>query len=180
MNRLVKVGEPVTRRTGLRALSAALAAGFGPLLSACQGPSDVAEGMVAFKWDRDTCSRCSMAIGDRRFAVQLRGGPQNQVFKFDDIGCATTWCSEKIAQHPWVRDAATRIWVAEFASGGKRWLDARQAHFVAGTTMSPMGYNYAAQATPAPDALPFEAMAERTAATWPANCRPGQPARSVS
>jgi hypothetical protein len=74
--------------------------------------------MLPIKWDRDTCVRCGMAIGDRRFAVRLRGGPKNEAFKFDDIGCATTWCSEKVGQHPWMNDPATRWWVADFS--GKR------------------------------------------------------------
>ena len=55
------------------------------MLSAC-GKSGWPEGMAEIKWDRDTCTRCRMAISDRRFAAQVRGGPKDQVFKFDDIG----------------------------------------------------------------------------------------------
>ena len=49
------------------------------------------DSMVEIKWDRDTCVRCSMVISDRRFAAQLRGGPENTAFKFDDPGCLAFW-----------------------------------------------------------------------------------------
>jgi ABC-2 type transport system permease protein len=81
------------------------------LLGAC-GPRDEgdwAPGMARIVWDRDTCARCGMAIGDRRFAAQLRGGPQDEVVKFDDIGCATSWCVEKVAGRPWINDPATAV-----------------------------------------------------------------------
>jgi len=142
------------------------------LLGAC-GPRDEgdwAPGMARIVWDRDTCARCGMAIGDRRFAAQLRGGPQDEVVKFDDIGCATSWCVEKVAGRPWINDPATRLWVAEFEGKGRRWLPAREAHYVVGPN-SPMGYNQAAHAQPRDGSQPFEAMAEQTAAAWPAHCR---------
>ena len=146
------------------------------LLAACGQDEGFADGMLPIKWDRDACARCGMAISDRRFAVQLRGGARNLAFKFDDIGCATTWCSEKVGQHPWINDPATRWWVADFsasgAAAGTRWLPARTAHYASGPR-SPMGYNLAAYAQPQAGSLAFEAMAEKTAATWPANCRPG-------
>lgn len=163
-----------------RLLGLALTPLASALLAACGEDEGFAEGMLPIKWDRDTCARCAMAISDRRFAVQVRGGPKNLVFNFDDIGCATTWCSEKVGQHPWINDPATRFWVAEFGSTGAgkgpRWLPARQAHYVSGPN-SPMGYNLAAHAQPQARSLVFEAMAEQTAAAWPANCRPGTPSR---
>jgi copper chaperone NosL len=142
------------------------------LLAACGDKEVFAEGMLPIKWDRDTCTQCSMAISDRRFAVQLRGGPGDQAYKFDDIGCAATWCADKHAQHPWASTAATRWWVAEFGSTPLRWLDARRAFYIGGKT-SPMGYNFGAVAQPQAGSLAFEDMAEKTAAAWPANCRPG-------
>ncbi len=149
------------------------------LLAACGEDEGFAEGMLPIKWDRDTCARCGMAISDRRFAVQVRGGAKKQAFKFDDIGCATTWCSEKVGQHSWINDPATRFWVAEFVSAGAggagkglRWLPARDAHYLSGPR-SPMGYNLAAYAQAQAGSLSFETMAEQTAATWPANCRSG-------
>ena len=156
---------PLTPLTPLTPIAAALLAG-------CGADEGFADGMLPIKWDRDTCARCGMAIGDRRFAAQLRGGPGNQAVKFDDIGCATTWCSEKAGAMPWLNEPATRWWVADFNGGGKRWLPARAAHYARGPR-SPMGYDLAAHAQAVPDSLSFEAMAEKTAATWPANCRPG-------
>jgi len=96
-----------------------------------------ATGPVELKWDRDTCVRCSMAISDRQYAVQVRGGPKKQVFKFDDIGCAVHWLKDQ----PWGNDTAMEIWVADYRSG--KWLDARAAYYVTGKR-TPMGYGYGA------------------------------------
>lgn len=68
-------------------------------------------------------------------------------------------------------EPATRIWVADFSSAGKQWLAAASAHYVNGKA-SPMGYNYAAYAEPQGGSLSFDAMGQKTAATWPANCYP--------
>lgn len=113
--------------------------------------STLPEGLVEIKWDRDTCKRCSMAISDRRFASQVKGGPKQENFKFDDIGCAIVWLSEQ----PWAAEAATRIWVQDYAEQG--WIDARGAFYVHGKT-SPMAYNYAAMRQEQPGALRFEAV----------------------
>lgn len=152
------------------------------LLGACS-PADEghwAEGMAPIKWDRDTCARCAMVISDRRFAAQLRGGPSSTVVKFDDIGCAATWCTERIKQHPWIGAAGTRLWVAEFGGSGQRWLDAHRAHYANVGARSPMGYDFAAHAQPQPGSLPFEAMARQVAAAWPADCKPGEAQRIPS
>ena len=142
------------------------------LLVACGEDKDLPNGMAVIKWDRDVCTRCKMVISDRRFASQIRGGPKDTVFKFDDIGCAATWLAEKGKEFPWMADAGTRVWVSEFVSAGKNWLDATAAHYVFGKT-SPMGYNYAAYAEKQTDGLSFSAMGQKTSATWPANCLPG-------
>ncbi|MDD5240558.1 MAG: protein NosL [Sulfuricella sp.] len=105
------------------------------LLTACSRAPET--GPVEIKWDRDICTRCSMAISDRHYAVEVRGGPKKQVSKFDDIGCAIFWLKDK----PWSNDPNTEIWVADFRSG--KWLDARAARYVAGKH-SPMGYGYGA------------------------------------
>lgn len=140
------------------------------LLLACSSDEGVwPDGMVAFKWDRDNCARCKMSISDRRFAAQIRGGPKNTTFKFDDIGCATTWRAEKLKEHPWMLDAATRFWVADFTGKGGKWLDARSAHYLSGKT-SPMGYNYAAFAESQPDTVGFDAMCQKTSGMLPADC----------
>ncbi|MFO1220633.1 MAG: hypothetical protein U1E89_19885 [Burkholderiaceae bacterium] len=131
------------------------------------------EGMAPIKWDRDTCARCAMVISDRRFAVEVRGAAASQLAKFDDIGCAVTWCAEKMAQQPWLAEPATRIWVADFASQGQRWLDAKSAHYAPGPR-SPMGYDLAAHAQAVAGSADFDTMAHKAAATWPANCLPGR------
>ena len=87
-------------------------------LSAC-GKSEWPEGMAEIKWDRETCPRCSMAISDRRFAAQLRGGPKDMVVKFDDIGCAVFWMRDKQKDYPWLMDVATRFWVADVGGTGE-------------------------------------------------------------
>jgi nitrous oxide reductase accessory protein NosL len=124
------------------------------LLAAC-GHGDLPAGMVAVKWDRDTCTRCGMVLSDRRFAAQVRGGPQDASFKFDDIGCATFW----LEAQPWGRQAATRIWVADVGNRGDtvRWLEAKAAQYVGGKA-SPMGYNFGAVAMAEAGAVDFETM----------------------
>lgn len=58
------------------------------------------EEMVEIKWDRDTCVVCNMVISDRRFAGEMRGGPNKTVFKFDDPGCMAIWLKEKAEKYP--------------------------------------------------------------------------------
>jgi hypothetical protein len=149
-----------------------LAAGFAltPLAAAlstlggCGKDDGWPEGMQAIKWDRDTCVRCNMVISDRRFAVEMRGGPKSTVFKFDDIGCAAFWLRDKVADYPWIAEAATRLWVAEVNSKGNAvaWLDARGAQYLGKT--SPMGYNFGAVAHPQPGSMDFETMRQHVTA----------------
>lgn len=133
-------------------------------LSACGKNSKLPEGMQEIKWDRDACVRCSMVISDRRFAAEMRGGPKKTVFKFDDIGCAAFWMRDKIAEYPWMKDAATMLWVADLNSqgGDVRWLEARAAHYVSKT--SPMGYNQGAVAYPQAGSMDFPTMLEHVLA----------------
>jgi copper chaperone NosL len=142
-----------------------LAAGFAltPLaaaLSACGKDDRWPEGMLPIVWDRDTCVRCNMVISDRRFAAEMRGGPKNTTFKFDDIGCAMFWLRDKAKDYPWITEAATRLWVAEVSSKGNdvTWLDARAAQY-AGKT-SPMGYNFGAVTHPQAGSVDFQIMRE--------------------
>lgn len=139
-----------------RALGTLAGAGFAltplaAMLAACDR-SSLPEGMVEIRWDRDTCTRCNMIIGDRRFAAQLNGGPERRSYKFDDIGCVVVW----LAGRPWGADAATRIWVMD-SGDGRTWLDARKARYVGGKT-SPMGYDFAATGAESPGSLDFEDM----------------------
>lgn len=153
-----------------RALLARLGAGgllLTPLAAALSGcrKDGWPEGMVEIKWDRDTCVRCSMVISDRRFAAEIRGGPNNTVFKFDDVGCLAFWLRDKADKYPWLADPATRMWVADFNSKSReemRWLDPKRAYYV--TRTSPMGYNFAAVAAPLAGALDFTDMRQHSLA----------------
>ena len=134
-------------------------------LSGCSSKGGWPEGMAEIKWDRDTCVRCSMVISDRRFAAEMRGGPNNTVFKFDDPGCLAFWLKEKADKYPWMADADTRMWVADFSSKSREemtWLDPKRAHFI--TKTSPMGYNFAAVSMPMPGSLDFTDMRQHTLA----------------
>ncbi len=133
-------------------------------LAACARNDGLPEGMQAIVWDRDTCARCSMVISDRRFGAEMLGGPKNTVFKFDDIGCAITWMRDKIAAYPWMKDAATRLWVADLGSRGNevKWLEARAVHYI--TRTSPMGYNQGAIAQPQAGSMDFAGMSEHVLA----------------
>jgi len=108
------------------------------------GPGEV-------RWDRETCTRCNMAVGDRSFAAQVRGAPggeKSRLYKFDDIGCAVIWLDTQA----WKDDVHTEIWVADHRNG--KWLDAREAFYVT-EKISPMNYGLGAQADVAEGALDF-------------------------
>ena len=108
------------------------------LLGACSAPDATGPGEV--RWDRETCTRCSMAIGDRLYAAQVRGaasGEKTRLYKFDDIGCALIW----LQQQPWKDNARTEIWVADHRNGN--WLDARSAYYLK-DRISPMNYGLGA------------------------------------
>jgi len=108
------------------------------------GPGEV-------RWDRETCTRCNMAVGDRSFAAQVRGAPageKSRLYKFDDIGCAVIWLDTQ----SWKDDTQNEIWVADHRNG--EWLDARKAHYVT-RKISPMNYGLGAQAEVAEGALDF-------------------------
>ncbi len=119
-----------------------IAAGCSPGQSS--GPGEV-------RWDRETCTRCNMAVGDRSFAAQVRaasGSEQSRLYKFDDIGCAVIWLDTQ----PWKDDEHTEIWVADHRNG--EWLDARKAFYITGK-ISPMNYGLGAQAENVAGALDF-------------------------
>ena len=119
------------------------------LLSACSAEQATGPGEV--RWDRETCARCNMAVGDRLFAAQVRGasaGEKTKLYKFDDIGCAVIW----LAQQPWKDEARTEIWVTDHRTGD--WINARTAFYVK-DKITPMDYGLGAQAESAEDALDY-------------------------
>jgi copper chaperone NosL len=135
-------------------------AGALSTLGACGKDDRWPEGMQPLKWDRDTCVVCNMVISDRRFAGEMRGGPKNTVFKFDDPGCIALWLNDKAAAYPWMREPATRLWVADVNSRGQdvNWLDGLKAQFV--TKTSPMGFNFGAVAHAQAGSVDFPTMCE--------------------
>jgi hypothetical protein len=102
-----------------------------------------------------------MVLSDRRFAAQVRGGPKDANFNFDDIGCAMIW----LKAQDWGGAAATRIWVADVSNRGDttKWLDARRVQYVTAKD-SPMGYNFGATALAQPGSLDFFTMREHVLA----------------
>lgn len=146
------------RRRFLEVLPAAtLSPCFRPLLSAgaawslvaCSG--EPSSGPAQVKWHRDTDPRCGMIISDKRFAAQIRD-PDGTAWKFDDIGCAMFWLS----QRPFNEETPnSEFWVADYRMGG--WIDARQAHYLP-RKKSPMGYQFAAVARPEADSVSYREM----------------------
>ncbi|RKZ53619.1 MAG: protein NosL [Candidatus Parabeggiatoa sp. nov. 3] len=113
------------------------------LLTGCYNDNT---GPTEIKWDRHTCERCRMVLSDKHFAVQVRGGPKNQVYLFDDLGCAVHWLNKQ----KW---EANEIWIADYRNG--EWLDARKAYYVAGQT-TPMDFGFGAVAAPVSGSVDFE------------------------
>jgi nitrous oxide reductase accessory protein NosL len=131
----------------MRGLSRLLLITF--LLAGCSGEEATGPGEV--RWDRESCTRCAMAVSDRHFAAQVRGGAAGQrsrLYKFDDIGCAVVW----LDQQDWKEDARTEIWVTDQLSG--EWIDARLASYVTGK-VTPMDYGLGAQPEASPGAMDF-------------------------
>ena len=119
------------------------------LLAGCSREDATGPGEV--RWDRESCTRCAMAISDRFYAAQVRGGAAGQrtrLYKFDDIGCAVVW----LDQQDWKDDARTGIWVTDQLSGA--WLDARLASYVTGK-VTPMDYGLGAQREASPGSMDF-------------------------
>lgn len=119
-------------------------------LSACSEEPNT--GAADIRWDREICERCLMAVGDRRFAAQIRRGESEDsktLYKFDDLGCAVLW----LDQQDWKDNPLTEIWVTDYKT--EQWIDARTAHYVK-DQLSPMNYGLGAQTGAAPDSLNFD------------------------
>jgi hypothetical protein len=100
--------------------------------------SEPATGPGEVVWDRDTCERCSMAIGDRRFAAQVRDAHDDRLRRFDDVGCALLWLAER--EEP-PGESRPEIWVRDW--DGTNWIDGHTTRFGTGF-QTPMGYGFAA------------------------------------
>jgi len=119
------------------------------LLAGCSGESGTGPGEV--RWDRESCTRCAMAVSDRHYSAQVRGaaaGQRTRLYKFDDIGCAVVWLDGQ----SWKNDARTEIWVTDQLSG--EWIDARLASYVTGK-VTPMDYGLGAQREASPGSMDF-------------------------
>ena len=116
--------------------------------AACREPTS---GPVRIVFGRQACDHCGMAIGEPRFAAEVRLGP-HEVARFDDFGCAVRWLDERggpgAAQEFWVRDAE-----------GREWVDARSARFRGGQR-TPMAYGFATAPEGEPGALSFESASD--------------------
>jgi len=123
------------------------------LLTGCG--SEPSAGPVPVHWDRDSCERCAMTLGSRRFAAQVRGPDRRRVHLFDDIGCALDWIRENVDETQ--RDSL-EIWVGD--PTGAKWIDARKARFAAGFE-TPMGYGYATAPPDARDSIDLAELERR-------------------
>lgn len=110
---------------------------FGTLLFFAGCEKKIDTNPQEMHWDRDMCTRCKMAISDRKFAAQVINPENGRVYRFDDIGCAVLWFHEN--QFPWEPKAV--IWVTDAKTG--EWIDARKADYTA-DSITPMGYGLAA------------------------------------
>ena len=128
-------------RPGLLVLLSAM------LMGACD--SGPATGPADVRWDRETCTRCAMSVGDNRFAAQVREHTEPyRAFVFDDIGCAVIW----LGQQPDSAASRYEIWVNDHSSN--QWIDAREAWYIK-EVQSPMGYNLAADSERQAGAVDF-------------------------
>jgi nitrous oxide reductase accessory protein NosL len=120
-----------------------------PFVAACkpqkEGPEDV-------RWGREVCIICGMIISDPRFAAELRGGPERDLVKFDDVGDAIHW----LRGQEWAQDPDIEFWVRDYETG-TRWIDARTARYVTGV-VSPMDYGFGAVERSGPDTMSFGEM----------------------
>lgn len=120
------------------------------MLYACSGEPETGPGEV--RWDREVCQRCAMAVSDRGYSAQVRGGAEGsktKLYKFDDIGCAVIWLDDQ----PWKDDARTEIWATDFTNG--EWIDAKAAWYATGQT-TPMDYQLGATVNPKNGSLNYE------------------------
>lgn len=122
------------------------------------------EGPGAIKLGRDACDFCGMIVSEIRYASEIRGGPNNKLYKFDDVGCAVHFTT----RNAWAAEPGAKFWAMSHQDGAT-WLDARQAAYRQGLP-TPMGYGFAAVPAGSADTVPFEAM--KAAALKRTECAP--------
>ncbi|MCK5876054.1 MAG: hypothetical protein KAG43_00345 [Candidatus Marithrix sp.] len=116
------------------------------LMTSCTGDQT---GPIEITLDRDKCERCQMAVSDKYYAAQVRGGPKNKVFLFDDIGCAVNWLNK---QH-WADNS--KIWVADYKTGN--FLDASTTYYIP-EQLTPMDFGFGATAVPTEKSIDFNTL----------------------
>jgi copper chaperone NosL len=114
--------------------------------------SEKIEKPIELHWDRDSCSNCRMVISDKRFAAQVIG-ENNQVYKFDDIGCAVHWINSNSKQ------AIRSVWVKDIS--GEKWLNAKTAFWEKVEIHSPMGHNFCPRITKTDHSHSYQMMTEK-------------------
>lgn len=101
------------------------------LSSGCGGPLQPQK----LRLDEDICSRCRMAISEKRYAAQVVE-PSGAAF-FDDVGCMAVWLQENRT------DPSAVLFVADYRT--LQWVPAEEAFYVRSQKIpSPMGYGTAA------------------------------------
>ena len=122
-------------------------------LSGCK--EEKLTGAEDVRWDREICARCAMALSDRNYSAQVRGGREgkkSKLYKFDDLGCAVIWLDKQ----NWKDAPRTEVWVNDASNG--QWINAKTASYVK-VKNSPMDYGLAAHATAEAGAMDYNAAA---------------------
>jgi nitrous oxide reductase accessory protein NosL len=114
------------------------------LAAACSQPTS---GPLSIAWGREPCAHCSMAIGEARFAAEVRLGP-HELLRYDDFGCAIVWLEEHADSAE-----ALEIWVMD--QDREEWLDARAAFYRTGQRTH-MSWGFGGISAREPGALDFE------------------------
>lgn len=103
------------------------------------GCSDkVDTGVKEINWDRASCERCAMMLGDEDFATQAVSLEDGKEYNFDDIGCAIKWMSQ----------AGNKIKLNEvnlFVRNAEndKFINAKEAKYTT-NRVSPMSFNFLA------------------------------------
>lgn len=83
-------------------------------------------------WGKENCSRCRMALSEKRYAVQ-RIFPSGEIHYYDDLNCAIS--------HKHETQDEGKLYVRPF--GGEEWVLATEAKYQSGL-MTPMNSGYGA------------------------------------